>query len=348
MATPEGLLHYANDRWYGYAGLNSNNADHWLLTVLHPEDHDAFIQRWAGALSRIEDFELEARCRHHDGVYRWFLVSVSSLKDANGKIIFWFGVSTDIQERKQVEHGIRFLSEACAALSQISDYQSTLNCVVALAVPDFADWCAIDAINNGHVQRLAAMHVDPARIPLILELSRCYPPQRNTSCIWQAADTVRSQMKIYDEETLAQYARDEGELKLMREQSLAIMLRLVGHEVRTVSDGLQAIEQAVAFAPEMILLDIGMPGVDGYEAARRIRSQYWDNPLMLVALTGWGQEEDRRRSVVAGFDYHFTKPIIPRTLSAWLRSCHRQSRRWGMCNLTSICECTFFPRATMR
>jgi CheY-like chemotaxis protein len=97
-------------------------------------------------------------------------------------------------------------------------------------------------------------------------------------------------------------------------ESLAIMLRLMGHEVRTVSDGLQAIEQAMAFVPEMILLDIGMPGVDGYEAARRIRSQHWDKPLMLVALTGWGQEEDRRRSVVAGFDYHFTKPVNPADL----------------------------------
>lgn len=101
-------------------------------------------------------------------------------------------------------------------------------------------------------------------------------------------------------------------------ESLGMVLRLMGHEVRTVPDGLQAVEQASAFAPELILLDIGMPGLDGYEAARRIRSQGRGRQVVLVALTGWGQEADRRRSLESGFDHHFTKPVDPADLERLL------------------------------
>jgi CheY-like chemotaxis protein len=90
--------------------------------------------------------------------------------------------------------------------------------------------------------------------------------------------------------------------------SLAVVLELMGHQVETVNDGLAAIEKAVAFHPDVILLDIGMPGLNGYEVARRIREQGQEG-LVLVALTGWGQEEDRRLSHEAGFDVHLVKPV---------------------------------------
>lgn len=636
VAAPDGSLTYANGKWYEYAGISREDTRQWPLIVLHPEDRDIFLQRWARALAQGEDFELEVRCRRHDSVYRWFVVSASPLKGADGKIISWFGVTIDIHEQKQAERGARFLADASAALSEITDYQSTLRRIAGLAVPDFADWCVVDMLRDGDtLQRLAAMHVDPALVPLAFELSRRYPPRRDLSPVWRAVDTRQSQTDVCSEETLAESARDEGELELLRAlgmrsmiavplccrgsvfgvitfvcggtervyteheqrvaeylarrasvaidnatlyrelqdahrrkdeflatlahelrnplapirnalqvmrltedpdtvlqaraimerqleqmvrliddllevsritrgqfslrtervdlatvvgnavdtarpliegaghklimklpvqpvwleadpvrlaqvfsnllnnaakyterggtiwltaeehdgrvlvsvrdtgigipaeylsrvfdiftqveqspmktqgglgigltlvkrlvemhrgtvearsdgpgmgsaftvtlpvataeqpavevamtmeagaapagrhrilvaddnadvaESLAMMLRLMGNEVRTVCDGLQAIEQTTAFAPEMVLLDIGMPGMDGYEAARRIRAQHWDRPLVLVALTGWGQEEDRRRSLAAGFDHHFTKPVSP-------------------------------------
>jgi CheY-like chemotaxis protein len=91
--------------------------------------------------------------------------------------------------------------------------------------------------------------------------------------------------------------------------SMAVVLRMMGHDVRTVHDGRQAIDEAAVFRPDVALLDIGMPQVDGYEAARRIREAPWGQAMLLVALTGWGQDEDRRRAAEAGFDLHFTKPI---------------------------------------
>ncbi|MEJ0008926.1 MAG: response regulator [Steroidobacteraceae bacterium] len=98
-------------------------------------------------------------------------------------------------------------------------------------------------------------------------------------------------------------------------QGLAMMLDLEGHEVRTAADGLEALGIAEEFHPQLVLLDIGMPGMDGYETARRLRSRPWARSLVLFAQTGWGQEDDKRRALTAGFDRHLVKPIDPEELN---------------------------------
>jgi two-component system CheB/CheR fusion protein len=96
--------------------------------------------------------------------------------------------------------------------------------------------------------------------------------------------------------------------------SLATLLELTGHTTRTAYDGLAAVETAAEFRPDVILLDIGLPRLDGYEACRRIRKEPWGERMMLIAQTGWGQEEDRNRAKDAGFDHHLIKPIAPAEL----------------------------------
>jgi len=91
--------------------------------------------------------------------------------------------------------------------------------------------------------------------------------------------------------------------------SLGMLLRLMGNDIRTAHDGLQAVEVAETFHPELVLLDIGLPKLNGYDVARRIRQQPWGRDVILVALTGWGQDEDRRRSQEAGFNFHIVKPV---------------------------------------
>jgi len=83
-----------------------------------------------------------------------------------------------------------------------------------------------------------------------------------------------------------------------------MMLELAGCEVHTAHDGIAAVETAAAVRPDVVLLDLGMPKLDGYGAARRIRDAEWGKDVVLIALTGWGQEEDRRRTREAGFDLH--------------------------------------------
>ncbi len=101
--------------------------------------------------------------------------------------------------------------------------------------------------------------------------------------------------------------------------SLSIMLRILGHEVLSAHDGVQALEAAKSFRPDVVLLDIALPRMNGYEAARRIRQESWGENMKLVALTGWGQEEDKRRSIEAGFNHHLTKPMEPTALEVLLK-----------------------------
>ena len=97
-------------------------------------------------------------------------------------------------------------------------------------------------------------------------------------------------------------------------ESLALMLRMEGHEVVCASDGEEALMLAGQKRPEIVVLDVGMPKLDGCEVARRIRLEEWGRGTVLVALTGWGQDVDRRRSREAGFDMHLVKPVDPATL----------------------------------
>jgi PAS domain S-box-containing protein len=105
-------------------------------------------------------------------------------------------------------------------------------------------------------------------------------------------------------------------------ESLAMLLALDGHETRTVHDGLEALKAAEEFRPHTVLLDIGLPKLNGYEVCRRLRSEPWGKDLVLVALTGWGQVEDRQRSRDAGFDAHIVKPIDHSALRKLLAASH--------------------------
>jgi signal transduction histidine kinase len=91
--------------------------------------------------------------------------------------------------------------------------------------------------------------------------------------------------------------------------ALALRLELAGHEVRTAQDGLEALAVAREFEPQVVLLDLGMPAMDGYETARHLRRLAWGKRVRLIALTGWGQQQDRQRTAEAGFDVHLVKPV---------------------------------------
>jgi CheY-like chemotaxis protein/two-component sensor histidine kinase len=102
--------------------------------------------------------------------------------------------------------------------------------------------------------------------------------------------------------------------------SLALLLRQLGHKVHTAYDGEQAFAAADKFRPRVALLDIGMPKMNGYDLARKIRAQPWGKDMLLIALSGWGQQEDRRRSKEAGFTHHLVKPLDFGDLAAVMKS----------------------------
>jgi CheY-like chemotaxis protein len=103
-----------------------------------------------------------------------------------------------------------------------------------------------------------------------------------------------------------------------------MLLRLQGHEVRVAYSGMAALETTQNYTPDVVFMDIGMPGMDGYEAARRMREQPGLRRVVMAALTGWGQQEDRRRTAEAGFNYHLVKPPDPGAVEGVLAELKRR------------------------
>jgi CheY-like chemotaxis protein len=100
--------------------------------------------------------------------------------------------------------------------------------------------------------------------------------------------------------------------------SLTKLLELMGNAVHTAYDGEEAVQAAESFRPHVVLCDIGLPKMDGHEACRHIRSKPWGKDMILIAVTGWGQEEDKRTSAEAGFQRHMVKPVDPEVLMRML------------------------------
>lgn len=131
------------------------------------------------------------------------------------------------------------------------------------------------------------------RLPIMVEPAQLPPPEQTAS---EPTTTKACRILVVDDN------RDSAE-------SLATLLRLTGHETHTAHDGLEAVEAAARIKPDAVLLDIGLPKLNGYEVARKIREQPWGKDMVLIALTGWGQEEDRQKSNDAGFNGHLVKPV---------------------------------------
>jgi CheY-like chemotaxis protein len=103
-------------------------------------------------------------------------------------------------------------------------------------------------------------------------------------------------------------------------ESLQLWLQMAGHDVHVAHDGTSAVVAAESVRPEVVLLDIGMPGMSGFDVARHLRRMPWGREMVLIALTGWGQEEDRLKTSAAGFDHHLTKPVPPDDIEELIRS----------------------------
>ena len=110
-------------------------------------------------------------------------------------------------------------------------------------------------------------------------------------------------------------------------ESLATLLRLFGNDVRSVYDGRLAVDMAIAYQPDVVLLDIGLPGLDGFQVCQFLRKQAGTSQPLIIAMTGYGQEDDHRRSNEAGFDAHLVKPVDLETLQELLWRQKRMTRR---------------------
>ncbi len=190
--TPDGYHDYFNARWYAFTGMPRPGEPggegsvaqgwHWK-DYLHPDDYDRTVARWAHCLATGDLYEIEYRFKEAaTGAYRWFLARAVPLRDEGGRITRWFGTCTDVDAAKRTEGSLALLARAGTALGATLDVEEALAAVARLAVPDFADWCAVDlpdgepgAAGGTGVRRIAVAHVDPAKVALARAIAERYP-----------------------------------------------------------------------------------------------------------------------------------------------------------------------------
>jgi len=181
LARPDGHIFWYNRRWYEYTGATPEQMDGWGWESVHdPEKLPGVLEKWRAALASGEPWEDTFPLRRHDGQMRWHLSRAIPLKDANGQVVQWCGTNTDITEQRRAEATASFLADASASLAGLLDYRSTLQKVARLAVPGFADWCALDLVEpDGTTQRAAIAHGDPRMIDLANRFYARRPPLPN-------------------------------------------------------------------------------------------------------------------------------------------------------------------------
>jgi PAS domain S-box-containing protein len=221
MAHPDGHVFWFNRRWYDYTGTTSEQMEGWGWQAVHdPEVLPNVLERWRASLANGEPFDMVFPLKGADGIFRPFLTRVNPLRNDEGRIVYWFGTNTDISEQKRAEERSRFLADVSAALADVVDYESTLGKVARLAVPFFADWCAVDiAQPDGTLRRVAAVHTDPRKVELAHELDRRYTPRANAPYGPAHVLSTGKPQLVADiaEAILTASARDEDHLRLLRE-----------------------------------------------------------------------------------------------------------------------------------
>jgi len=482
-ADPSGAITFHNQRWLDYTGLTpAENTFDWPARVLHPDDLDRCIREWSRALVQGTDYEIEVRNRRRGGEYRWFLTRATPIRDADGRIIEWFGSTTDIHDRKRAEEALReadrrkdeFLAVLAHELrNPLAPIRNSLHILRLTGQHEPAaervgemmerqvnhmvrlvdDLLEVSRITRGKIE-LRKEQIEVAAIvrsavetsrPLIEaaghQLALAIPPEPLTlegdhvrltqvianllnnaakytdagGQIWLSVRRERKEVEISVRDTgmgippdmiprvfdlftqIDRHAdRAQGGLgigltlvKSLVEmhggsvrahskgvgqgsefvvrlplapdprravlpgkeaslstvlaarrvlvvddnrdaaESLGMLLKLLGAQVHVVYDGPTALEAVATYKPAVVLLDIGMPGMDGHEVARRIRLESEFREVILIALTGWGHEEDRQRSQSAGFDYHLIKPADVNSLETLLGSLDARPRGRG-------------------
>jgi PAS domain S-box-containing protein len=466
-ATAGGALDYVNSRWTEFTGLTlEESADAGAGGTIHPADLGAHRAAWAEALRAGLPLQSEFRCRRVDGAYRWLLCRAFPLKDAEGRVVKWFGTSTDMDDLRQAQDALReadrrkdeFLATLAHELrNPLAPVRNALQVLRLRGEPTPELGWARDVIDRQvrQMTRLIDDLLDVSRIatgklvlrkervglaavvqgavetsrPLIEEQGHELTVALPGEPVYLDADLTRlAQVLLNLLTNAAKYTDRGGRIRLTagrqggevvvsvqdtgigipadklptlfamfsqvegsvaRSQgglgiglclakrlvemhggrieahsdgpgkgsefvvrlplpdgaaaapapagssgpaagalfrilivddnrdgadSLAMMLQMLGNDTRTAYDGAEALSAAAAFRPDVILLDIGLPRLTGYEVCRRLRAEPGGAGVVVIAQTGWGQEEDRRKSHEAGFDHHLVKPVDPDAL----------------------------------
>ena len=215
-------------QWAEFTGMAPEEYRGWgWLDAVHPGDRESVEAAWRRALETRALFEAEHRLRRHDGQYRHMAARGVPVLEPDGSVREWVGVHADVSTRKQLEDRQAFLVQAGAILGSSLEYETTLRSVAQLAVPDLADWCAIDlAEESGEVRRVEVAHSDPAKRRMVAEIERKYPADPDAPAgVHQVMRTGAPQLiPEIPESLLEESARDAEHLRLIRSLGLRSLM----------------------------------------------------------------------------------------------------------------------------
>ncbi|NJN16491.1 MAG: PAS domain S-box protein [Oscillochloris sp.] len=222
----QGRVIYLNQRWSEFTGLSEQESCGFgFLAALHPADRERAEATWRRTWQEGEPYEIEYRLRREDGVYFWFLARAQAVRDDNGEIVEWVGTCTNIDEQKRQSDALGFLSRATALLNSGLDYRKALRKLATLAVAQFADWCVIDLLENGRLERLTVAHNDPDRVALANDLYRrgFSNPQAGLELLERGEPTFYERI---DDTVLEQAVRDAEQRQILRSLGLTSSISL--------------------------------------------------------------------------------------------------------------------------
>jgi len=273
--------------------------------MVHPEDRDRVMEAVQKAMANGSSHRVEYRVLWPDGSIRWVEGRGRIRRDADGRAVTMAGVCLDITRRKQTERDLKFLAEASAELAGLTDYQSTLDRIAQLAVPRFADWCAVDILEEDGktLRRVAVAHVDPAKVHLAHELHQRFPPDPNSPTgPWQVIRTGLGELvPELTPELLSTSARSPAYLAILRSLGLTsymgVPLSARGKTLGVLS--FVSAESRRRYQPEDLLL--------AEDLARRAGVAV-DNARLMLAM----KESDRAKDVfLATLAHELRNPLAP-------------------------------------
>jgi PAS domain S-box-containing protein len=220
IAGVDKLCRWFNKPWLEFTGrtMEQELGNGWYEGV-HPDDLDACIRVYSANFDARTSFKMEYRLRHRSGDYRWVIDQGSPLYAPTGECTGYIGSCVDIHDRKLAEQRQVLLAEAGRILGSSLDYEATLEQVSALVVPGFADWCGLDLLTeDGEVSRLAVVHRDPAKVKLVEEYRRRYPPRPDDptglmAVLRRGEPLLRP---VVRDDELIRVARDPEHLEMLR------------------------------------------------------------------------------------------------------------------------------------
>ena len=230
-ARPDGQLDWVNRRVVEYFGCPPGEVlgAGWQKQV-HPEDLPAVLERWSAALRSGEPYEVGFRLRRADGRYRTHIARAVPTIDEAGRVLAWFGTTTDVEDLHRVREELRESERRAAFLARVSrdlasslDYQETLRNIARMPVPHFADWCAVDVVApDGRIERLAVEHVDPERVVFVERIEERYPTDHSRP--QGVGEVIRTGRAEWAREIppglLEEFAVNEEHLALIRQLAL--------------------------------------------------------------------------------------------------------------------------------